>query len=275
MILKRLVAKRKEYLEQVITDKEFALRAAPEGGMEIWRRKDRVYYNYKPASQGGSKEEKRSYLKLTDQKDRALVCAIAQRDYDREVLKLARGEEKIIARLAKLYGNGPCEDVYSKLHPARRELVEPIRLTDEQYADNWQAQELPGSTPSREEAPFLTERGERVRSKSELLIANTLHKHGIRYHYECAVETIDHLTGMPRTRFPDFYLLNARTRRAYYYEHFGKCDDPDYVNDNLNKLIDYENVGIIAGVNLIMTFETRQTPLTPAIVEAFVKNYLL
>ena len=97
----------------------------------------------------------------------------------------------------------------------------------------------------------------------------------IRYHYECAVETIDHLTGMPRTRYPDFYVLNTRTRRAYYYEHFGKCDDPDYVNDNLNKLIDYANAGIVAGINLIMTFETRQTPLTPEGVEALVENYLM
>lgn len=272
MNLQKFVTRRIDYLQQLITKKEREIERSPTGRLEIKQQDGRIYYRHRlPHEKGGT----RHYLKLTDQKDRALICAIAQRDYDREVLKRARGEEKVIARLAKLYGNGSCEDVYSRLHPARRELVEPIRPTDEQYADNWQAQELKKSALSREDAPFSTERGEYVRSKSEMLIANTLYKRGIRYHYECAVETVDHLTGMPRTRYPDFYVLNTRTRRAYYYEHFGKCDDPDYVNDNLNKLIDYENAGIVAGVNLIMTFETRQLPLTPETVEAFVKNYLL
>lgn len=89
------------------------------------------------------------------------------------------------------------------------------------------------------------------------------------------VQLIDHLTGLPRTVYPDFFVLNTRTRKAYLWEHFGKMGDPEYVCDNLNKLIDYSNAGYIVGKNLILTMESLECPLTPEIIETVIREYFL
>lgn len=272
MDMKQFIGKRREYLQRWIAEKEAAVINAPCGGLGIKPQDNKVYFVYRPSRQEGGQQR---YLKTTDARDMALARAIAQRDYDQQVLKTICGEERIIARLIRHYEKGQAEEIYGKLGSARQSLVTPIRLTDEQYAEKWQDQEL-GKAVMPQDVPVIeTAGGERVRSKSELFIADALFKHGIKYHYECAVETIDHLTGMPKTRYPDFLALNARTRKTYYWEHFGKCDDPDYVNDNLNKLIDYQDVGIVQGINLIMTFETRSIPFTPDKAEQIIKSYLL
>ena len=61
----------------------------------------------------------------------------------------------------------------------------------------------------REDAPnYYTDKGERVRSKAEILIANMLNKHGIPYRYEYPLK----LKGYG-VIYPDFTLLNINTRK--------------------------------------------------------------
>ena len=233
-----LVMNRISFLKQKINKIEASAQKAPLGHLEIKHQKGRVYYYHCRESNG---KRVRKYLRLSDLRDQALARALAQRDYDKKVIKCAKEELKILIKLEKFYAKGCAEDIYEQISKARQALVTPIRLTDEQYAEKWQAQELRKAVIPPEVMTFDTEGGEKVRSKSEVFIANTLRRRGRRYHYECAVEVIDHLTGRKRTVYPDFYVLNPRTRKAYYWEHFGRCDDPDYVNRNLNKLIDYRS----------------------------------
>lgn len=272
MNLLQFAVKRQEYLERLIKEKERSTSRAPRGSLAIKPQRDRFYYDYIPSEAQGAQKR---YLKTSNPQDRELARSLAQRDYDLSILRIARAELKPIARLTKIYKNGYPEELYTRLHEARRELVTPIRPTDEQYAAEWQARCHKQAVIAADATTIQTKRGEHVRSKSEVFIADALQKHDIKYHYECAVETIDHLTSMSRMRYPDFYVLNARTRKAYYWEHFGKCDDPDYVNDNINKLIDYRDVGIVQGVNLIMTFETAQIPFGPEQAESIIRQYLL
>ena len=255
------------YLQMLIKNTTRSLKKAPQGSLRVNAKGEIFYYDY--FFQG-----KRRRLKTRSKRDQALARALAQRDYDKKVLKGAQEELKIIEKLEKFYAKGCAEDIYEQMSKARQALVTPIRLTDEQYAEKWQAQELRKVVIPPEVMTFDTEGGEEVRSKSEVFIANTLRRRGRRYHYECAVEVIDHLTGRKRTVYPDFYVLNPRTRKTYYWEHFGRCDDPDYVNRNLNKLIDYRSAGIVPGVNLIMTFETKQNPIPPKVIEDVIDSYL-
>ncbi len=67
-----------------------------------------------------------------------------------------------------------------------------------------------------------TLRGEMVRSKSELLIADRLHTHNVDYVYE------QPLTVGGQTRFPDFTIDDAESGMRFYWEHCGMLYDPDY-----------------------------------------------
>lgn len=67
------------------------------------------------------------------------------------------------------------------------------------------------------------EKGERVRSKSEVIIADMLNRKGISYRYEYPV----YLKNVGQI-YPDFTVLDAIRRREIYWEHLGMMDDPDY-----------------------------------------------
>lgn len=67
-----------------------------------------------------------------------------------------------------------------------------------------------------------TSRGEAVRSKSEVIIANLLHAKRIDYHYEHPLE----LGGV--VKYPDFTIEDDATGVTYYWEHCGMLHDPSY-----------------------------------------------
>lgn len=62
-------------------------------------------------------------------------------------------------------------------------------------------------------------------------------------------------------KFPDFTVLNKKTRQEVYIEHFGLLDDELYLSSNLLKLDEYRNNGIYLGKNLLFTYETENSPL--------------
>ena len=67
-----------------------------------------------------------------------------------------------------------------------------------------------------------TTRGEAVRSKSEVIIANLLHEKHIQYLYEAPLE-IDGVT-----KYPDFTIEDDNTGRTHYWEHLGMLSDESY-----------------------------------------------
>ena len=95
---------------------------------------------------------------------------------------------------------------------------------------------------------YDTLRGEKVRSKSEAIIADVLYRHGIDYEYEKVLEADG------RTHV-DFTVENNIRGCTLYWEHFGRMDDPDYVLDYLKKKKYYESIGIVEGKNFIATYE--------------------
>lgn len=68
----------------------------------------------------------------------------------------------------------------------------------------------------------ITARGDAVRSKSEVIIANMLHAKGIDYHYEAPLE----INGI--TKYPDFTLEDDSTGVTFFWEHCGMLHDPAY-----------------------------------------------
>ena len=85
-----------------------------------------------------------------------------------------------------------------------------------------------------------TKRGDLVRSKSEVIIANELLGQGIdRYEYEAALTLPN-----GRTRYPDFTIMDDDTGTRYYWEHLGLLHNPDYEARWNQKLEEYREAGI-------------------------------
>ena len=73
--------------------------------------------------------------------------------------------------------------------------------------------------------------------------------------------------------YPDFTIRHPLTRKTYYWEHFGMMDVSSYATHTYVKLQKYTENGIIPGINLITTYETKDNPLNPELVETLVKHY--
>lgn len=84
-----------------------------------------------------------------------------------------------------------------------------------------------------------TERGEAVRSKSEVIVANQLFHKGIDYRYEERFEGTD-----GRVRYPDFTIEDDYGQRVFW-EHLGMLHDPTYGARWQQKLAWYREQGIL------------------------------
>ena len=140
----------------------------------------------------------------------------------------------------------------------------PLFVEGEDYAKLWQAQPFEENPYLPEEKLFSTKRGEKVRSKSEAMIADTYFDMGIPYKYDYPVEV-----GNGKKKYVDFAVLDVRNKRVIYHEHLGRMDDPAYVCKNMTKLNEYRRIGIFTGKNLILTTEIDGCPLDMA---SFRKN---
>ena len=112
--------------------------------------------------------------------------------------------------------------------------------------------------------------GVKMRSKSEVLIANIFTDLGAPYLYEFPV-----YLGYYGTRFSDFLVLNVRLQKIFYCEHFGMMDNADYCAKSLEKIHAYEKSGYFPGSDLIIFHETSSKPLDTQLVRSIAEHYLL
>ena len=113
-----------------------------------------------------------------------------------------------------------------------------------------------------------TIRGEKMRSKSEVMIANSIYRHALPYKPELPLKCKN-----GRSLYPDFTILDPRTMEEYIWEHFGIMDDPVYAAEACRKIQTYNDEGYVLGRNLICTFETSETPLSSVVIENIIKTF--
>lgn len=111
--------------------------------------------------------------------------------------------------------------------------------------------------------------GHLVRSKSEVFIDMTLFTNRIPFRYECALELGN------STIYPDFTIRHPHTGETYYWEHFGRMDDPVYSRNACSKLQLYISNGILPSIHLITTYETLAHPLSTETIDSIIKDYFL
>ncbi|MBR5376348.1 MAG: hypothetical protein IK139_03635 [Lachnospiraceae bacterium] len=198
-----------------------------------------------------------------------MVKKAVQRDYEKAVNKKLDKCHSHLKRLVMHYDISEIDRVYTRMSDARKKLVIPIAEPAELIIKKWKEVSYEPMGFDTETATFLSDNGVRVRSKSELIIANALEKKAVPYRYEYPLD----LKGFGIIR-PDFFCLNPFTGKEYVWEHFGMMDNIAYANRNVSKIEAYIRNGFLQGKNMIMTFETSQHPLSSNIIKTMIEQYL-
>lgn len=253
-------------LRHVIEKTQQRLRNVPLGTLRIRCKKGKVEYYYRNRVADNPKENNSNgrYLRKNEVN---LAKAIAQRDYDIAVNKKATERMKALKNFLKSYEKTDLENLYQEVFPERRKLIEPVIITDEEYVKDWQTMEYQGKKFADDEVEITTERGERVRSKSEKIIADKLLALGISYRYEFPLTLVGNVKV-----YPDFTILKMPERKEVYLEHFGMMDDEEYVDNVMFKLNAYEKSGIYLGDKLFFTHETSKNPLNTRVLDGMLRT---
>lgn len=261
--IEELLEARQLELNNLIKEKQAALENVPEGRLRIscCGGKTRYYQRTNPKNFNGT------YIK---DENLELAKALAQKDYDQKVLASLSKEICAIDNCLEELKGIDYKKIYKDLHEERRKLVNPMVLPDEEFIRSWESLEYTGKEFKKDAPEIYTLKGERVRSKSEMMIADTLYKMGIPYRYEYPTW----LKGKGWV-YTDFTILEMKERTELKWEHFGRMDEADYANQTVNKINSYASNGIHIGEQLIATFETKNHPLTQREIERTIKQYIL
>lgn len=250
--IRPLIEERIEYLERQKQAVSQELASMPEGNLLIAPGTEPTNFRY--YNRTTPQDKQGVYL---NKKQMALKKKLAQKKY---YIKLVKSMDIELCQLKKMKNSiseDSIIDTYGKLHSGLKRLITPLNIDDETYIKMWKSLEYKGLRfEESDTTEFYSDLGERMRSKSEVLIANMLTKNDIHYRYECPV-----VMNSGEVFYPDFTVLQMSRRRVIYWEHLGKMNDSDYVTRNLRKLDIYQKNNIYLGDNLFITYESTNQQL--------------
>ncbi|HJH43691.1 hypothetical protein C2L80_07970 [Rubneribacter badeniensis] len=243
-------------LQEARTRYEFELEGMPDGKLVHVKAADGERYYVEVRD--GERPSRRGITRRPD-----LVATFARKEYLRKALAVIDHDVRTLERAVRRYKRFDPEEVVGSLSSAYRDLpldafyhplVDTVALsldaTDEQRIAShaaWGA-EAPGPSDYLPEGRTLrTSRGERMRSKAEVLIAETLYSYGIPFRYEQELEAGG------ATFHPDFTFEGAGGKE-FYLEFCGMMDDPAYVEGHKRKRSAYEAAGIAEWDNIIYLY---------------------
>lgn len=260
--LKSILKEEKKRLEDLMEKSICQMKNLPEGTLRV--SVDKGYPRYYRCQEG---DKVGNYIR---KQDKEIAQKLAQKEYNSKVLQLIQKRLKQIENIIKDYEDDEVEKCFYGEHAAKQKLIVPIEQTWQDKLKDWQEKEYVGKGFQDNTIEIYTQKGERVRSKSEKILADYFYYHGIPYKYEYLL-----LLKGYGVIYPDFTFLSPKSRQEMYWEHNGMMDDVVYAQKAVKKIELYEKNGIFPGERLILTFETGQTTLNNEIIEAMAKRYLI
>ena len=236
---------------------EGELEIAPEGRLVSAKKyKDHYAFYMERVEQG-----KRVRKGITKQP--RLVEALARKEFlrkvipalDRNIALLQKTIDKyepcqpqeIIESLSTAYGNVP---EHCFFNPSVDLVNLSLDMEEEQRIKAhwaWGQQSYEASDYLPEGRTIITSRGQRMRSKAEVMIAEKLYEYGIPFRYEQEVV----LDGV--TLHPDFTFEGA-DGSEFYLEFCGMMDDERYVENHKRKVAMYQAADIVPWKNIIYVY---------------------
>ena len=126
--LKEMLIKEEERLLSIKRVVDNRLINVPEGNLRITSTRKRPQFMHCT-----DKDNKRNEQGIYIKKENILLANhLAQKSYDQKVKKIVDRRLKQIGRLNKEYKDNELDELYNKLHPIRKTLIEPVELPWEQ-----------------------------------------------------------------------------------------------------------------------------------------------
>ena len=246
-----------------------SLEGAPEGSLRVSYKDGRPYYAMVSKDSGNP-----SGHKYISKKDKKTLSAFAQKKYDKQILPVVNHNLKAVDRFLDDFRPECMEREYVEQNNAEDYSITPYHSSLSDVVRAWENEEYESNNFHEENKLFQTDKGEMVRSKSEVIIANELFKYRekLLYKYERPLKLENAL--ITKTFCPDFTTLSLISGRTSYWEHFGKMDDMGYVNDFMEKTAIYYDSGLVYGKNLFFTFEDVSHPLNIQYVKRMINQLL-
>lgn len=241
---------------KIITPKE-------KGSLKITKNKKRYqYYIKSPEAPKG---------KYLNKKSMPLIKELCQAYYEKKVFAVLKVQLKLLKKFMAAYELQSAETIYENLNEGIKKYATPLIYNEEKFSELWNNSnnKYESLAFSEESSELISTAGIRVRSKSEMMIADCLTKNKIPFKYEFPIKTT---TGI--TLHPDFICLNTKTHQQFLWEHFGLMDNSEYAVNMVQKDNLYRKNGFLQGKNLIYTFETKQQPITSREIETFIEKNL-
>lgn len=260
------VNKRVKELKAAIKLLEKSLSESPEGVLYVSSSHGRLQWQCRV---GGVK----SFLSNSEA-DR--INELAQKKYYELVLESWRKQYEALVRLRQDYHSNDGGEILASMRQEFRNLVAPLLPSGDQFVENWRKFRYRGKNLAG--ATLMSVDGVKVRSKSELLIADMMSASGVPYRYEFPYKMNWQDADGRESRvkvYPDFTCLNPHTRQEFVWEHFGMMDDSEYAQGAIEKLDQYERNGFVYGENFIFTMETRAKPLDSRRIQRVINKYFL
>lgn len=250
-------------IKHLLTKTEKATNYNSDESLAVSRKKDfyQFYYHKKHNS-------KRIYIK---KENREHAEKLAQRDYALKLSETLNKALEILKESESINIENLETEVFESLPDYKKTLVKRYYTPSDIFAESWENNHYNVSTAGLNNTTlFTTLKKDKVRSKSELIIANYLFNAKVPYHYEEQLFLPSY-----GNIYPDFTILNKRTRKVYIWEHFGLMSNPDYAEKAVSKILTYQQNGYYSGEQIIYTFETQTVPLDPQIVLDIINKYLI
>ncbi|MCQ2526554.1 MAG: hypothetical protein MJ130_07290 [Lachnospiraceae bacterium] len=165
----------------------------------------------------------------------------------------------------KLLSNNQVQVNSSSTLPSKSEEIF-TGTTNDQY---WHGIPYIKNSQYPEQLIYPSISGNNLRSKSEVIIDQTMYFNKIDYRYECQMILNDIVL------YPDFIAISKSSHQLIIWEHLGMMDTTQYMNNAISKIALYIKNGYIPGINLIITSETSQIPLNPLLVNDYVQRFLM
>lgn len=236
MTLSRRIKTQKQQLEKELQKSQAFLKSAPEGALICQKTLHGVKWLQRQEPKDLGTSRKRIYI---SQKNKSLAEQLALKKYHKYKIQEINEELKAL-------------NAYLKYHKENLSRM---------YASYKQNPLYP------EQRNIKTLSGQKVRSKSESLIALKLTEFQIPFRYEAELYLEEQIY------YPDFTLRHPDTGNFFYWEHFGLMDNPAYAEKAFDKIGTYITHGIFPFANLLMTFESKENPLDIEQVEALIQYY--
>ena len=257
---KRLQNEKAQILDKIELLKE-QLKTAPPGNLQYIKRNNQFFYYHVLRDSTGLQK------KYISKKESSLLRSLALKKLNSLYLRQAEAEITAIDKYLKYHLSlEKMKEQYDHHIGAGIEALLPDHLTSTD-AEQWANASYEKLSYRPTDLKHPTARGEKVRSKSEMIIANSLYSSGIPYRYEALVL----IGGEPY--YPDFMILHPITQKIVLWEHFGIMDSSEYLERFIQKISTYCRYGYIPSQNLICTFETKNNPLNSNYVATLIQYH--